>query len=46
MKWLFEVGAAELELGLMQPHMAQKPVLRGEMGTRALHVRSVSRGDV
>jgi len=22
----------ELELGLIQPHMAQKPVLRGEVG--------------
>ena len=33
----------ELELELIQPHIAQKPVLRDEMGARALHVRSVSR---
>ena len=33
----------ELELELIQPHMAQKPVLRGEVGARALRVRSVSR---
>ena len=26
----------ELELGLIKPHMAQKPVLRGEVGARAL----------
>ena len=31
----------ELELELIQPHMAQKPVLRG--GARALRVKSVSR---
>ena len=34
----------ELKLGLIQSHMAQKPVLRGEVGARALRVRSVSRG--
>ena len=33
----------ELELELVQAHMAQKPVLRVEVGARALHVRSVSR---
>ena len=34
-----------LELELIQPHMAQKPVLRGEVGARALRVQSVSRED-
>ena len=34
---------SELELGLMQTQMAQKPVLLGEVGARALRVRSVSR---
>ena len=33
----------ELELELIQAHMAQKPVLRVEVGARALRVRSVSR---
>ena len=33
----------ELELELIQTHMAQKPVLRVEVGARALRVRSVSR---
>ena len=33
----------ELELELIQSHMAQKPMLRGEVGARALRVRSVSR---
>ena len=33
----------ELELELIQPHMAQKQMLRGEVGARALRVRSVSR---
>ena len=33
----------ELELELIQPHMALKPILRGEVGARALRVRSVSR---
>ena len=33
----------ELELELTQTHMAQKPVLRVEVGARALRVRSVSR---
>ena len=33
----------ELELELIQSHMAQKPMLRGEVGARALCVRSVSR---
>ena len=31
---------SELELELIQSHMAQKPVLRGEVGARALRVRS------
>ena len=34
-----------LELELIQPQMTQKPVLRGEVGARALRVRSVSRED-
>ena len=29
---------------VIQTHMAQKPVLRVEVGVRALRVRSVSRG--
>ena len=33
----------ELELELIQGHMAQKPVLRVEVGARVLRVRSVSR---
>ena len=33
----------ELELELIQTHMAQKPVLRVEVGARALRMRSVSR---
>ena len=33
----------ELELELIQSNMAQKPMLRGEVGARALRVRSVSR---
>ena len=36
----------ELELELLQTQMAQKPVLRGEVGARALCVRSVSRQEV
>ena len=35
--------AVELELEIIQPHMAQNPVLRVEVGARALRVRSVSR---
>ena len=31
-------GGAELELELIQSHMAQKPMLRGEVGARALRV--------
>ena len=34
----------ELELELVQPHMAQKPMLRSEVGARALRVRSDVRG--
>ena len=33
----------ELELEAVQFQMAQKPVLRGEVGARALRVRSMSR---
>ena len=33
----------ELELELIKPHVAQKPVLRGEVGERVLRVRLVSR---
>ena len=29
---------AELELELIQPHMTQKPMLRGEVDARALRV--------
>ena len=36
-------GRLELELDLMQSYMAQVPMLRGEVGARALRVRSVSR---
>ena len=36
----------ELELELIQSQMAQKPMLRSEVGARALRVRSVSRGEV
>ena len=32
-----------IELELIQPHMAQKPMLRVEVGARALRVRSVSK---
>jgi hypothetical protein len=38
--------AEELELELIQSQMAQKPMLRGEVGARALRVRSVSREEV
>ena len=34
----------ELELKLTQSHVAQKPMLRGEVGARALRVRSDVRG--
>ena len=36
-------GGSVLELELIQSHMAQKLVLRGEVGARALRVRSVPR---
>ena len=42
MLWLVP-WTSELEFELMQSHMAQKPVLRGEVGARALRVRLVSR---
>ena len=35
----------ELELEQVQSHMAHKPVLRGEVGVRALRVRSVPRAE-
>ena len=34
----------ELELELILSHMTQKPMLRGEVGARALRVRSDVRG--
>ena len=34
----------ELELELILSQMAQKPILRGEVGARALRVRSDVRG--
>ena len=34
---------AQFQPALIQSHMAQKPIMRGEMGARALRVRSVSR---
>jgi len=40
---LASLRAGELELELIQAHMAQKPVLRSEVGARALRVRLVSR---
>ena len=36
----------ELELELIPSQMAQKPILRGEVGARALRVRTMSRGEV
>ena len=38
------VSQAELELELILSHMTQKPMLRGEVGARALRVRSDVRG--
>ena len=45
---LMSLFAQELELELVQSHMAQKPVLRGEAGCAcvAREVRSVSREEV
>ena len=37
-------GLIELELELILSHMTQKPVLRGEVGARALRVRTDVRG--
>ena len=37
-------GQSELELELILSQMAQKPMLRGEVGARALRVRSDFRG--
>ena len=44
----YKQARIELELELIQAHMAQKPVLRGEVevGARALRVRSVPREEV
>ena len=39
-------GSLELEFELIQPQMAQKPMLRGEVGVRALRVRSLPREEV
>ena len=39
----FQITQSALELELIQTHKAQKPVLRVEVGARALRVRSVSR---
>jgi hypothetical protein len=39
-------GRHELELELIQSQMAQKPMLWGKVGARALRVRSVSREEV
>ena len=41
---ILESAAVSFELELVQSHMAQKPVLRGEVGARALRVRSDVRG--
>jgi len=38
--------AINLDFELIRSQMAQKPVLRGEVGARALRVRSVSREEV
>ena len=40
----YHITELELELELIQSHMAQKPMLRGEVGARALRVRSDVRG--
>ena len=37
-------GVVQLELELILSQMAQKPMLRGEVGARALRVRSDVRG--
>ena len=42
--FLLVLGAGcKLELEVIQTHLTQKPVLRGEVGARALRVRSVPR---
>ena len=38
------IGGLEFELGLILSHMAQKPMLRGEEGARALHVGQMRGG--
>ena len=38
----YEPTSPELELELIRSHIAQKPVLLGEVGARALRVQSVS----
>ena len=45
--FIFAPGSeSELKLELIRPHVAQKPVLRGEVGAHALRVRSVLREEV
>ena len=45
MQWTQHGGESkELELELLLSHMTQKPMLRGEVGARALRVRSDVRG--
>jgi len=45
--WGSERGFPELELELIQPHMAQKPVLRGEVGCACVAREvSVERGGI
>ena len=39
-----QLSARVVELELIQSHMAQKPMLRGEVGARAVRVRSDVRG--
>jgi len=38
--WKRKAQQKELELELMQSHMAQKPVLRGEVGARVRVIRA------
>ena len=43
---MYTTKIAEPELELIQTHMAHKPMLRGEVGARALRMRSVPREEV
>ena len=43
LSFVHDMPLAELELELIQSHMAQKLILRGEVDARALCVRSVPR---